>query len=80
MNVKLTLRLDEDLIRQAKYHANRTGKSVSRLVADYFRLLEGSPEAAALDLPPKVRSLKGSLKGKGLDRDVYRRRLEEKYR
>lgn len=80
MNVKLTLRLDEELIRQAKSHADRTGKSVSRLVADYFRLLEGPPEDASLDLPPKVRALKGSLTGERLDRDAYRSRLEEKYR
>ncbi|MBE0418315.1 MAG: hypothetical protein IBX63_11175 [Coriobacteriia bacterium] len=39
MGTKLTLRLDEDLIRRAKRHSARSGKSVSRLVADYFALI-----------------------------------------
>lgn len=30
MNTKLTLRLDDSLIRSAKYHSAKSGKSVSR--------------------------------------------------
>ena len=37
MNTKLTLRLDDELIREAKEYSQETGKSVSRLVEDYFR-------------------------------------------
>ena len=36
MNTKLTLRLEEELIKSAKNHANIIGKSVSQMVADYF--------------------------------------------
>lgn len=36
MVTKLTLRIDETLIEQAKGEARRRGTSVSRLVADYF--------------------------------------------
>ena len=36
MNTKLTLRLDENLIKSAKNYASSSGKSVSQLVADYF--------------------------------------------
>ena len=40
MKTKLTLRLDDQLIRKAKDYSDRSGKSVSRLVADYFSLIE----------------------------------------
>ena len=35
MNTKLTLRLDEELIKSAKIHASQYGKSVSQMVADW---------------------------------------------
>jgi len=88
MHTKLTLRLDEELIEHAKSYARESGKSLSRLVADYFVLLTRleREEASAphdTDMPPLVSSLRGSLKG--LDRESeaavedYRRHLEEKY-
>ncbi|MDL1984388.1 MAG: DUF6364 family protein, partial [Deltaproteobacteria bacterium] len=40
MNSKLTLRLDEDLIQSAKSYSAKTGKSVSKIVADYFALID----------------------------------------
>jgi len=36
MNTKLTLSVEEDLIRKAKAIANERGKSVSQMVEDYF--------------------------------------------
>lgn len=66
MRTKLTLRLDRHLIEQAKVYAAEHGTSLSRLVADYFRLLtpEGSEEARLASeeawkdaLPPVVRAL-----------------------
>ena len=39
MQTKLTLRLDEDLIEDAKAYAAEHGRSVSQLVADYFQAL-----------------------------------------
>ena len=38
MHTKLTLRIEEQLIEQAKSYATHTGKSVSQLVAEYFTL------------------------------------------
>jgi hypothetical protein len=80
MNTKLTLRLDEDLIRRAKRYSRATGKPVSQLVADYFVALTGRDAGAAPPLPPLVRSLKGSLAGAAVDEKDYRRHLEEKHR
>ena len=68
MNTKLTLRLDQRLIRRAKAYARRTGRSVSQIVADYFRLLESEEKAEDMELTPTVRSRRGVLH----DRDVNR--------
>jgi len=80
MNTKLTLRLDDQLIRKAKDYSHRSGKSVSRLVADYFALIESDEEIPGTEITPRVRSLIGSLKGTGVTEEDYHRYLEEKYR
>lgn len=47
MQTKLILRLDEELVERAKFYAAEHGKSVSQLVADYFRFLDAHPAPAA---------------------------------
>lgn len=79
MHTKLTLRLDEDLIALAKVHAQVVGKSLSQIVADYFRLLAAEDNREEGTLPPVVRDLKGSLRPAELGEDEYLRHLEEKY-
>jgi uncharacterized protein DUF6364 len=83
MQTKLTLRLEQRLIRRAKAYARRTGKSVSELVADFFGRLEEAGE----DAPPReqaqspaVRSLVGVLKGARVEEEQYRTYLAEKHR
>ncbi len=80
MHTKLTLRLEESLVRRAKSYARRSGKSVSALVADFFALL-GPPAGGSTDeeLTPAVRSLVGALAGARVSEDDYRRYLEEKH-
>ncbi|MDZ4804641.1 MAG: DUF6364 family protein [Candidatus Eisenbacteria bacterium] len=78
MNTKLTLRLSESLIQRAKSLARLRGKSVSQLVSDYFNALEGGEPGDAMS--PKVRALRGALRGAKLDRLDYRKHLEKKYR
>jgi hypothetical protein len=78
MNTKLTLRLDEEVIQRAKKYSKEVGKPVSRLVSDYFEALTGGLIVPA-DLPPVVKSLKGSLACTSLDEDDYRRYLEAKH-
>jgi hypothetical protein len=80
VNTKLTLRLDDGLIRSAKRHSTKSGKSVSRLVADYFALIDAGEQTPAADLTPRVRSLLGSLTGSTVDERDYRRHLEAKHR
>ena len=39
MQTKLTLRLEDSLIQQAKDYAKQHDKSLSQVVADYFQML-----------------------------------------
>ena len=79
MQTKLTLRLEEELIRKAKRFSRKSGKSISRLVAEYFVRLDAAPSEETPGITPKVAALKGILKGKDVGRDDYRRHLEERY-
>ncbi len=78
MNTKLTLRLDDELIKRAKRYSARSGKSVSQMVADFFALIDA--QEADIEVTPRVRSLRGVLSGSDLDEHDYRRHLEEKHR
>lgn len=84
---KLTLSVDETVVERAKEFARRRGTSVSALVERYLDALAqpGAPPAlgdgAGLPpLPPVTARLVGLLRGAKLDRETYRRYLDEKYR
>ena len=47
METKLTLRLDEHAIEQAKAHAAQRGTSVSKLVEAFFTQLSAAPNVKA---------------------------------
>ena len=79
MQKKLTLRMDEEMIQRAKEHAKMSGKSLSRMVEDYFALLEPHEQEDGEELTPNVRSLLGALKDGDVTEDDYYRYLEEKY-
>ena len=79
MNTKLTLRMDDNLIESAKEHSAKTGKSVSRIVADLFEIIKNEKLKRKCSLTPTVRTLKGALKGKPVDEKEYIKYLEEKY-
>ena len=83
MNTKLTLRLDEDLIGAAKRHAAAGGKSVSRLVEDYFAVLVALDEPAPGEITPGVRRLLGILRAADPDAGegeaAYRGHLERRH-
>ncbi len=78
MQQRLTLRMDEALVRRAKAYARRTGTSVSALVADYFAVLGQSAEDE-LDLSPTVRSLVGVLADSEIDETDYLDHLAAKH-
>lgn len=82
MNKKLTLSIEEDLIKEAKKYAKDKNQSLSSLVQKYFAMLVSSDEALeATDLSPTVKELSGILK---LEEDVdvkkeYKEHIIKKY-
>ncbi len=79
MATKLTLRMDEGLIKQAKAYAKHSGKSVSKLVADFFALLNPEPEEDSDRISPKVKSLRGIMRDTRVSPEDYKKYLEKKY-
>lgn len=77
MNTKLTLRLDHELIEEAKAEATRRGKSVSQMVADYFRSLSSTDDS--IQYPPITQSLHGIIKEGDLSEGNYKAHLKEKH-
>jgi hypothetical protein len=78
---KLTLSVDDHVVKRAKRYARRRGVSVSEIVETYLDALSGSP-ASTKNQPepdaPILRSLRGILKGTDVrDYDRYR---DAKYR
>lgn len=80
MQTKLTLRLEDQLIEQAKAYAAQTGKSVSQIVADYFKLLTTEPIRPHSKATPLTQSLRGLLREAELDEKDYKKYLEDKHR
>ena len=82
MTTKLTLRLDDELIKLAKKAAQDKGVSLSRIVEDYFRSLTVRREKATAE-SPVLSEISGVISA-GADTkkrlEEYRKHLEEKYR
>ncbi len=80
MQTKLTLRLDERAVRKAKRYSKKTGKSLSKLVADYFAAIEAGDAGQESELTPRVRSLFGALAESNVSEEDYQSHLQEKHR
>ena len=75
MNQKLTLSLNADIVDFAHSYSKKSGRSVSKIVENYFRELKAS---ATPDIPKEVAGLRGALKGKNIpDRKELRRIFHE---
>lgn len=77
MNTKLTLRIDDVLVQEAKTQASRRGKSVSQMFSEFIQSLSAS--ATRQSLPPVTDSLVGVMKGHRVSERDYRKHLQEKY-
>jgi len=73
---KLTLSIDDQVVRRAKRYAEKQGTSVSQLVERFLDLLGRPPKD--LEDPPVLRMLRGAAKG--LDADDYHQHLIRKHR
>ena len=78
MNTKLTLRMDAELVKTAKTEAERRGKSVSKIVGEFFDSL-ASGRCKTSKLPPITASLTGILGGRNVSEAEYRKHLREKF-
>jgi hypothetical protein len=79
MATKLTLRMDEQLIKLAKNYARQSGKSLSKLVADFFAILNPEPEEDPSKISPNVKSLQGIMRDYRVTPEDYKRYLEKKH-
>ena len=79
MAMELTVKLDENLVQRAKKFSKKTGIPISKLVADYFAMLDVDISKEETELTPLVRSLKGSLRGSDVSVRDYQQYIEEKY-
>lgn len=77
MNTKLTLRLDDVLVAQAKAEAAQRGKSVSQMFAEFVASL--APGKRERSLPPVTGSLLGIMKGRRVSEADYKSHLREKH-
>lgn len=77
MQTKLTLRVEDSLIQQAKDYAREHDKSLSQIVADYFKALTESKQR--LENAPITQSLIGVLSTSEVDEEDYKKHLEDKY-
>ena len=81
MQTKLTLRIESDIISDAKEMAQKQGKSISRVFSDYITCLTSNEKRRLKKFKsPMSESLKGSLKGLDAQESDYVGYLEEKYK
>jgi hypothetical protein len=64
MKTKLTLSVDKDLVRLARYQARSSGKSVSGLFSEFLVTREAQLERLAA---PKASTMVGTLKSYSID-------------
>jgi hypothetical protein len=76
---KLTLSVEDAVVRRAKRYAAGHGTSVSRLVERYLDLV-ARPPAKEGELTPFLRRLRSEMKGVSIDTADYYKYLERKYR
>ncbi|TQD34009.1 DUF6364 family protein [Haloflavibacter putidus] len=82
MNTKLTLTIEQEVIKRAKKYAKDKNRSLSDIIENYLKTLtKEEKHRESKKLNPIVKSLKGSFKmPKNMDyQKELRNRLEEKY-
>ena len=82
MNTKLTLTIEQEIIKRAKSYAKKKNRSLSDIIENYLKTLtKEEQKQKENNLSPIVKSLKGSFKmSKNLDyKKELQKRLEKKY-
>ena len=81
MNAKLTLKIDDSVIKSAKLYAKAHNTSLSKLTESYFKTIT-QKEISQKEITGVVGELAGLLKDKNVDisRNNYVDYLEDKYK
>lgn len=86
MNTKLTLTIEQEIIKKAKKYAKDNNRSLSNIIENYLKILTKEENTypdnyREKKLNPVVKSLKGSFKmPENMDyKEELKKRLEEKY-
>lgn len=82
MDIKLTLKLDQEIIEKAKFYASEKKLSLSRLIENYLNSLTSDNPKNDLQISPFVKSLTSGIEIPN-DYDYKRNRadyLEQKYK
>lgn len=61
MTTKLTLTVEERVIKKAKMYARKTGRSLSELIEKYLETLTDE-DPGAMQVSPKLKKIAGSVK------------------
>ena len=62
MDTKLTLNIEENVIKKAKKYAKKTGRSLSDIIENYLKIVTDKEENENITISPFVAKLKGSFK------------------
>lgn len=79
METKLTLKLDQSVIKSVKIYAEKNNRSISKLVEDYFRNLVLETDDKKSNISPLVQELSGIISESDLSGIDYVDYLEKKY-
>ncbi len=81
MKVKLTLLLDEAVVKEAKEISKATGKSISKMVEEYFTDISKKKSIENDDIHPEVRKLMGigNLEDKRDYKEILAEEIVKKY-
>ena len=79
METKLTLKLDQSVIKSVKVYAEKNNRSLSKLVEDYFRNLILESDNKKAQISPLVQELSGIISATDLNGINYTDYLESKY-
>ena len=81
MNTKLTLTIEQTIIKKAKKYARQKGRSLSDIIENYLKIITKDKEKSDIEITPLTKSLKGSFKAP--DEFDYKKQLtkglSEKY-
>ena len=78
MDVKLTLKMDQNVINSMKQYAAQNDKSLSNLVEEFFKSMTAVGNKNE-NISPLVKELSGIISEKDLENINYTDYLEKKY-